>query len=101
MKGAAGMRVKKFICLGMLIIFGGCAESKITATSGNLTQSQVDAMIAKCKAPSEMLTLKDAKITIVIKEKTDENLALFNCLFDALDATGETDLRGAGNQSFS
>lgn len=95
------MRVKKFICLGMVLILGGCAESVITATSGNLTQSQIDEIITKCKAPGEMMTLSEGKITIVLKERTDESLAHFNCIFDALDATGETNLRGGDSVTAS
>lgn len=92
------MRIRTLVFLGMLLVVGGCSESVITATSGNLTQSQIDEIIAKCKAPSEMVTLSDGKIKIVIENRTDESLALFNCLFDALDATGETDLRGGGSE---
>lgn len=97
-RGPVGMRIKKFVCVGMFLIFWGCSNSEITAAAGKLTQSDVDTIITNCDAPSSMLTLSDNKITILIKEKSEENLAAFGCIFDALDATGETNLRGVGNQ---
>ncbi|MFN0046075.1 MAG: hypothetical protein ACKVOS_06365 [Sphingorhabdus sp.] len=44
-----------------------------------------------------MMTLDDGKLTIYPSEG-DKELVTFGCIFDALIATGETDLKKVGNE---
>jgi hypothetical protein len=91
------MPFKIFAVLGCLSLCFGCTSPKITATAGNITQLQVDEILRKCDAPTSMLTLDDGKLTIYPNEG-DKELVTFRCIFDALIATGETDLKKVGNE---
>ena len=93
------MLPKILALLGSFLLVTGCARSEFTATTGNLTQSQVDEILRKCDAPMSMVTLNDGTLTVSIKE-ADKNLSIFGCVFDALYATGETDLKKLGNEMY-
>lgn len=93
------MLSKIFSLLGGISLCVGCTSPKITATAGNITQPQVDEILRKCDAPMSMMTLNDGRLTIYPK-KDDKELVTFGCIFDALIATGETDLRELGNKMY-
>jgi hypothetical protein len=91
------MLSKIFAFLGSISLCFGCTSPKITATAGNITQPQLDDILRKCDAPISMMTLNDGRLTIYPKED-DKEFVTFGCIFDALIATGETDLKPLGNQ---
>lgn len=91
------MPFRIFTLLGSISLCVACTSSKITTPAGNITQPQVDEILRKCDAPISMVTLNEGRLTIYPKEG-DKELVTFGCIFDALIATGETDLKQLGNQ---
>jgi hypothetical protein len=90
------VRQKLLVSLGSLLLCFGCAKSEVRTSAGKLTQAQIDEIVTNCGAPKTMVTLDGGALTIAM----GKDLAVFGCVFDALYATGETNLKKVGNQRY-
>lgn len=76
----------------------GCVDlnGPIETEAGNLTQTEVDAIIANCGGAPDIVRIEDD--LLIVKQSSD--LAVTGCVLEALHATGETSLTTVSNQRY-
>ncbi|WP_374528292.1 hypothetical protein [Novosphingobium sp.] len=80
---------------GLLSLIG-CKDphGPIKTKSGNLTQEQVDAIVAECGGNVGMAFVENGSLTI----NQASDILVTGCVLKALQATGQTTLSSVGNQ---
>ena len=80
---------------GLLSLFG-CKDphGPIKTSAGNLTQEQVDAIVADCAGEKGMAFVENSSLTII----QASDIVVTECVLEALQATGETTLPHVDNQ---
>ena len=90
------MRPSFVLLFAGLLSVVGCKDpyGPIKTSAGNLTQKQVDAIVADCAGEKGMAVIIDG--VLIIKQAPD--LGVTGCTLTALQATGETELPRVDNQ---
>lgn len=80
---------------GLLSLFG-CKDphGPIKTEAGNLTQEQVDSIVAGCGGDEGMAFIENGMLTI----KQASDILVMGCVLKALQATGQTTLTRVDNE---
>ena len=90
------MRLRFLPLFVVLLLLFGCIDphGPFETPSGNLTQEQVDAIVAECGGNRGMAVVENG--SLIIDQASDVEVTA--CVLKALQATGQTTLSSVRNQ---
>lgn len=92
------MRPRFLAVVGGLLSLIGCADpnAPIRTRAGNLSQSQVDAIVEECGGHRGMAVIEGDQLVVY----PARDISIRGCVLETLQATGETTLSSVGNQRY-